>query len=287
MNKTEIPGLDELIGRALDEDIGTCDITTAATVPEDAVIEGKYIAKADGVICGTFVVERVFEIVGTDIDVKFFCADGDTVKKGEVIGTVSGNARAVLTGERVGLNIMQHLSGIATRTKKYVDDVAGTGAAVIDTRKSTPGLRALEKYAVRTGGGKNHRMNLSDGVLIKDNHIVAAGGIKAAVDAARKFAPHTLKIEVETETLVQVAEALEAGADIIMLDNMSVCDMKKAVDMIGGRALVEASGNMGDKTKEELIAVANTGVDMISIGALTNSVSAFDISLKFSSLKTD
>jgi len=287
MNRTEIPGLDDLLVRALDEDVGTCDITTAATVPENAVIDGNYIAKADGVLCGTFVVKRVFELIGGDVKTEFFRSDGDAVKKGEIIGTVSGNARAVLTGERVGLNILQHLSGIATRTKKYVDVLDGTRVSVIDTRKSTPGLRALEKYAVRTGGGRNHRMNLSDGVLIKDNHIVAAGGIKAAVDAARSFAPHTLKIEVETETLAQVAEALDAGADIIMLDNMSVDEMKSAVDMIGGKALVEASGNMGDKTDDELIAVANTGVDMISVGALTNSVAAFDISLKFTSLKAE
>ena len=286
MYKTVIPGLDDLIKRALDEDVGTCDVTTVATVPESAVIEGKYIAKADGVVCGTFILQKVFDKVGSGAKVALFVADGDKVKKGDIIGTVSGNARTVLIGERVGLNLLQHLSGIATRTGKYVDAVAGTGAAIVDTRKLTPGLRALEKYAVRVGGGKNHRMNLSDGVLIKDNHSVASGGIKEAVSAARAFAPHTLKIEVETETLDQVAEALEAGADIIMLDNMSVENMKKAVAMIGGKALVEASGNMGDKTKDELIAVAKTGVDMISIGALTNSVAAFDISLKFDQLKT-
>ena len=286
MYETVIPGLDDLIKRALDEDVGTCDVTTVATVPESAVIEGKYIAKADGVVCGTFILQKVFDKVGSGAKVALSVADGDKVKKGDIIGTVSGNARTVLIGERVGLNLLQHLSGIATRTGKYVDAVAGTGAAIVDTRKLTPGLRALEKYAVRVGGGKNHRMNLSDGVLIKDNHIVASGGIKEAVSAARAFAPHTLKIEVETETLDQVAEALEAGADIIMLDNMSVENMKKAVAMIGGKALVEASGNMGDKTKDELIAVAKTGVDMISIGALTNSVAAFDISLKFDQLKT-
>ena len=286
MYETVIPGLDDLIKRALDEDVGTCDVTTAATVPENAVIEGKYIAKADGVVCGTFILQKVFDKVGSGAKVTLSVADGDKVKKGDIIGTVSGNARTVLIGERVGLNLLQHLSGIATRTRKYVDAVAGTGASIVDTRKLTPGLRALEKYAVRVGGGKNHRMNLSDGVLIKDNHIVASGGIKEAVAAARAFAPHTLKIEVETETLDQVAEALEAGADIIMLDNMSVENMKKAVATIGGRALVEASGNMGDKTKDELVAVAKTGVDMISIGALTNSVAAFDISLKFNQLKT-
>ena len=281
MNGLGMFGFDEFIKRALEEDMGTGDITTNSTVSEDAEISGEYIAKDNGVLCGTFAVRRVFEIVGGDTKLEFYAKDGDIVKKGEIIGRVSGNARSVLMGERLGLNLMQHMSGIATCTKKYVDAVAGTNARIADTRKSTPGLRVLEKYAVRVGGGYNHRMNLSDGVLIKDNHIVAAGGIKAAVSAARRNAPHTLKIEVETETFEQINEAVEAGADIIMLDNMCNADMKKAVEIIGGRALTEASGNMGDKTPEQLLEVAKTGVDLISIGALTNSVKAFDISLKF------
>lgn len=274
-------GLDEFLISAIKEDVGTGDVTTEATIPADAEIEGRYIAKDDGIICGTDVCRRVFELVGGEFSLDFFVRDGDAVKRGDVIGKVSGNARAVLTGERLGLNIMQHLSGIATKTKYYVDIVEGTGAKIADTRKATPGMRVLEKYAVRVGGGYNHRMNLSDGVLIKDNHIVAAGGIKNAVAAARRHAPHTLKIEVETENEGQIREALEAGADIIMLDNMTLDETAEAVKLINRRATVEASGNMGDKSAEELRKIAMTGVDLISIGALTHSVKAFDISLKF------
>ena len=198
-----------------------------------------------------------------------------------MVAAVSGNARAILAGERVGLNLLQHMSGVATQTARAVAAVAGTGAKIVDTRKTTPGLRLLDKYAVRVGGGGNHRFNLADGVLIKDNHIVAAGGIAAAVEAARRNAPHSLRVEVEVETLEQLEEALEAGADIIMLDNMPTEKMREAVRAVGGRALTEASGNMGDKTDAELRAVAETGVDLISIGALTHSVRALDVSLKF------
>lgn len=279
-------GLDEFLISAIKEDVGTGDVTTEATIPADAEIEGRYIAKDDGIICGTDVCRRVFELVGGEFSLEFFVRDGDAVKRGDVIGKVSGNARAVLTGERLGLNIMQHLSGIATKTRYYVDIVAGTGAKIADTRKATPGMRVLEKYAVRVGGGYNHRMNLSDGVLIKDNHIVAAGGIKNAVAAARRHAPHTLKIEVETENEGQIREALDAGADIIMLDNMTLDETTEAVKLINRRATVEASGNMGDKSAEELRKIAMTGVDLISIGALTHSVKAFDISLKFT-IKTN
>lgn len=285
MNGIDIIRLDDFLKSALYEDVGTGDITTEATIPEDARIEGRYVAKDDGIICGTEVCRRVFDLVGGDVITEFYKNDGDAVKKGDIIGKVAGNARSVLTGERLGLNIMQHLSGIATKTKYYVDAVAGTGAMIADTRKATPGMRELEKYAVRVGGGHNHRMNLSDGVLIKDNHIVAAGGIKNAVAAAKKYAPHTMKIEVEVENEDEIREALDAGADVIMLDNMSIEDMAAAVKLIGGRAVVEASGNMGDKTTDELREVAETGVDLISIGALTHSVKAFDISLKFT-LKT-
>lgn len=279
-------GLDEFLIAAIKEDVGTGDITTEATIPESAMIEGRYIAKDDGIICGTDVCRRVFELVGGGTKLDFYVGDGALVKKGDVIGKVSGNARAVLTGERLGLNIMQHLSGIATRTRFYVDAVEGTGAKIVDTRKATPGMRVLEKYAVRVGGGYNHRFNLADGVLIKDNHIVAAGGIKNAVAAAKRHAPHTLKIEVETESESEIREALDAGADIIMLDNMTLDQMASAVKLIDRRAIVEASGNMGDKSAEELRKVALTGVDLISIGALTNSVKAFDISLKFT-IKTN
>lgn len=279
-------GLDEFLISAIKEDVGTGDVTTEATIPADAEIEGRYIAKDDGIICGTDVCRRVFELVGGEFSLEFFVRDGDAVKRGDVIGKVSGNARAVLTGERLGLNIMQHLSGIATKTKYYVDIVEGTGAKIADTRKATPGMRVLEKYAVRVGGGYNHRMNLSDGVLIKDNHIVAAGGIKNAVAAAKRHAPHTLKIEVETENEGQIREALDAGADVIMLDNMTLDETTEAVKLINRRATVEASGNMGDKSAEELRKIAMTGVDLISIGALTHSVKAFDISLKFT-IKTN
>ncbi|MBR7082431.1 MAG: carboxylating nicotinate-nucleotide diphosphorylase [Clostridia bacterium] len=279
-------GFDDFLISAIKEDVGTGDVTTEATIPADAEIEGRYIAKDDGIICGTDVCRRVFELVGGEFSLEFFVRDGDAVKRGDVIGKVSGNARSVLTGERLGLNIMQHLSGIATKTRYYVDIIEGTGARIADTRKATPGMRVLEKYAVRVGGGVNHRMNLSDGVLIKDNHIVAAGGIKNAVAAAKRHAPHTLKIEVETENEDEIREALEAGADIIMLDNMTLDKMAEAVKLINRRAIVEASGNMGDKSAEELRKVALTGVDLISIGALTHSVKAFDISLKFT-IKTN
>ncbi|HAZ20138.1 MAG TPA: carboxylating nicotinate-nucleotide diphosphorylase, partial [Clostridiales bacterium] len=197
------------------------------------------------------------------------------VKKGDLIATVSGNARSLLTAERTALNLMQRLSGVATRTRAAVQEVDGTGAKIVDTRKTTPLMRTLEKYAVRMGGGTNHRIGLFDGVLIKDNHIVAAGGITQAVKRAKAMAPHTLKIEVEVENFDQLQEALEAGADIIMLDNMSNEDMKKSTQIIAGRAITEASGNMGERNLRD---VANCGVDMISIGALTHSVKAMDIS---------
>ena len=204
--------------------------------------------------------------------------DGASFRRGDVLAEVRGNAVSILSGERVGLNLLQHLSGIATRTREAVDAVRGTSAHIVDTRKTTPGMRVLEKYAVRVGGGSNHRFNLADGVLIKDNHIVAAGSITEAVAAAKRHAPHTLKVEVETETMEQVDEAIAAGADIIMLDNMNNDAMRAAVSRIAGRALTEASGNMGER---DLRAVAETGVDLISIGALTHSVRAMDISLKF------
>ena len=274
--------VERILKSALAEDVGSGDVTSLSTVPPGRTISGRYIAKEDGVLCGLEVVARAFALLDASIAFTALAADGDRVRKGDVIATVSGDARAILAGERVGLNLLQHMSGVATQTARAVAAVAGTGAKIVDTRKTTPGLRVLDKYAVRMGGGGNHRFNLADGVLIKDNHIVAAGGIAAAVAAARERAPHSLKIEVEVETLEQLREALEAGADIIMLDNMPTEMMREAVRLVAGRALTEASGNMGDKTDAELRAVAETGVDLISIGALTHSVKALDISLKFS-----
>ena len=274
--------VERILKSALAEDVGSGDVTSLSTVPPGRTISGRYIAKEDGVLCGLEVVARAFALLDASIAFTALAADGDRVRKGDVIATVSGDARAILAGERVGLNLLQHMSGVATQTARAVAAVAGTGAKIVDTRKTTPGLRVLDKYAVRMGGGGNHRFNLADGVLIKDNHIVAAGGIAAAVAAARARAPHSLKIEVEVETLEQLREALEAGADIIMLDNMPMETMREAVRLVAGRALTEASGNMGDKTDAELRAVAETGVDLISIGALTHSVKALDISLKFS-----
>ncbi len=270
--------LNDLIERALREDIGTGDITTLSTIPAETVYTGRFIAKETGILCGVDVVRAVFNFVDPAIELNFSYKDGDKITKGEVIATVSGLARSILTGERLALNLLQHMSGIATRTYEAVEKVAGTKARIADTRKTTPGLRVLEKYAVKCGGGSNHRFNLADGVLIKDNHIAAAGSITAAVEMARRNIPHTLKIEVEVETFEELDEALAAGADIIMLDNMSNEDMKKAVEIVAGRAITEASGNMGEK---DLRAVAETGVDLISIGALTHSVKALDISLKF------
>lgn len=270
--------MDKMILSALEEDIGNGDITTLSTVDEDKVIDGSFIAKEKGVVCGLPVVKRIFELLDDTVRLEFNAMEGDFVEKGSVIAKISGPARSILTGERVALNFLQRLSGIATRTRTAQEQVAGTKAVIADTRKTTPGLRSVEKYAVRIGGGSNHRFNLADGVLIKDNHIAASGSIRNAISRAREMAPHTLKIEVEVETFDQIREALESKADIIMLDNMSIEDMTKAVGMINGRALVEASGNMGDK---DLRGVAMTGVDIISIGALTHTIHAMDISLRF------
>jgi len=269
---------DEIILSALREDVGTGDITTNTTISEDKTVFGKFIAKDNGIICGLEVCERVFKILDENIEFTAIKKDGEAVKYNDIIATVSGNARNVLTAERTAINLLQRMSGIATETAKAVEQIAGTKAKIADTRKTTPGLRVFEKYAVKTGGGTNHRFNLSDGILIKDNHIAAAGGIINAVKSARANAPHTLKIEVECENMKDVEDAIIAKADIIMLDNMTNEDMKKAVGYINGRAVTEASGNMGDK---DLRAAAETGVDIISIGALTHSVKSLDISLKF------
>ncbi len=270
--------LDPFLQRALEEDIGTGDITTLSTIEEHRIAHGRYIAKGSGILCGIEVAQRVFALLDPTIVLTPNKKDGDFVEKGEIIATVTGPAINVLTGERVGLNLMQHLSGIATRTAEAVKSVAGYHAVIADTRKTTPGMRVLEKYAVKVGGGSNHRFNLADGVLIKDNHIAAAGSITAAVERARKAIPHTLKIEVEVETKEQLEEALAVKADIIMLDNMSCEAMAEAVKIVNGRAVTEASGNMGERNLAE---VAATGVEIISIGALTHTVVPLDISLKF------
>ena len=269
--------LDGLFHAALEEDVGTGDITTICCVPGSSRSKGVFLARERGVLCGVFVTARIFEIIDKDLVFKAMVKDGEQLEAGDIIATVEGSTHGILKGERVALNFMQRLSGISTATAKAASAVAGTKVKITDTRKCTPGLRALEKYAVRMGGGTNHRFGLDDGILIKDNHITAAGGIQAAVKAVRNNAPKMKKIEVETETLDQVRQAVDAGADIIMLDNMSCEQMKEAVALIDGRALTEASGNMG---KRDLLEVANTGVDIISIGALTHSVKSLDISLK-------
>lgn len=273
---------DKIILMTLEEDMPGGDITSLASVAENARAKGAFKAKADGVLCGMEIAKRTFELVGGDVTLRCLFKDGDLVKKGDILAEIEGDARSILAGERTALNLMQRASGIATSTRKAVDSVKGTNAKITDTRKTMPGLRMLDKYAVRVGGGTNHRYSLSDGVLIKDNHIAAAGGLSDAVISAKAYVPHTLKVEVETETLEQVKEALSAGADIIMLDNMSYEMMAEAVKIINGKAITEASGNMGER---DLKAVAETGVDLISIGALTHSVKALDISLKFEIIK--
>lgn len=269
---------DDILKLALREDIGTGDITTESTIAADATITGDFISRVDGVVCGTFVAARCFELVDPTIVYTPIKKEGEAVKAGESIATVSGNARSILTAERTALNMMQRMCAIATTSAYYNDLVKDYPATVVDTRKTTPGLRALEKYAVKTGGCGNHRFCLSDGVLIKDNHIKAAGGVTAAIRAARQNVPFVLKIEIECDTLEQVKESVEAGADIIMLDNMTPEQMTQAVKFINGRALVEASGNMH---KRDIREVAACGVDIISIGGLTHSVAAMDISLEF------
>mgnify|MGYP004616370395 CR=1 FL=1 len=270
--------IDKIIELSLSEDIGSGDITTLSTIPDNTQAEGVFIAKQDFVLCGIDIAKKVFLKVDNSVEFKILRKDGDAIQKGETIASVSGNASSLLIAERTALNIMQRLSGISTKTAGCVEMVRGTKAKITDTRKTTPGMRALEKYAVRVGGGSNHRFNLADGVLIKDNHIAASGGIAKAIENARKTIPHTLKIEVEVENFEQLREAILAGADIIMLDNMSNEDMAKAVKIVDGKALVEASGNMDKRNLKE---VADTGVDIISIGALTHTVTAADISLKF------
>lgn len=270
-----------LIELALAEDLLGGDVTTAATVLPDTQATATLLAKAPGVISGLGAAREVFAQVDPALEFVPLVEDGDTVPAMTPIARVSGNARSILAGERLALNLLQRLSGVATVTARYASEVRGTKARVVDTRKTTPGLRVLEKAAVRHGGGHNHRFGLGDGVLIKDNHLAAVGGahrVRDAVRAARAAAPHTLRIEVEVTTLPELAEALEAEADIVMLDNMSVADMREAVQFTGGRALLEASGGV---TLETIREIAETGVDLISVGALTHSAPALDISLDF------
>ncbi len=270
--------IDKIVLNALEEDMPYGDVTTDNLIPEDDVTEAKFIAKADGIIAGMPVVSRVFELIDSRISIEIFKNDGDKVTKGDIIAILNGPTAGILKGERTALNLMQRLSGIATRTNVFTELVKDYKVSVADTRKTTPGLRYLEKYAVRCGGGRNHRYSLSDAVMLKDNHIAAGGGILSAVAKVRANIPHTVKIEVEVENMDMVREAVESGADIIMLDNMNEAAMAEAVKHINGRALVEASG---DVTEERIRAIAETGVDIISIGRITHSVKALDISLRF------
>jgi nicotinate-nucleotide pyrophosphorylase (carboxylating) len=268
--------IDRLIDMALDEDLGSGDITTQHLIPAGAQGTARIIAKELLVICGLPVSQRVFQRVAPHIRIDSDHADGDVVNPGQIVARLTGPLAGLLAGERVALNFLQRLSGIATHVRTYAQAVTGTAVRLVDTRKTTPGWRVLEKYAVRIGGGYNHRMGLYDGVLIKDNHIAACGGIQTAVERIRTHTSHLVKIEVETTTLEEVQEALTAKADVIMLDNMDPATIKKAVALIAGRALVEVSGGV---TLENLKALANTGVDIISVGALTHSARAVDLSM--------
>lgn len=268
---------DKLIMQALEEDITSEDISTNAVMPKEQMGEVDLICKEDGVIAGLWVFERVFTLLDPNVTVSLSVKDGDEVKKGQKMGTVAGDIRVLLSGERTALNYLQRMSGIATYTRSVAKLLEGSKTKLLDTRKTTPNMRIFEKYAVRVGGGYNHRYNLSDGVLLKDNHIGAAGSVRKAVEMAREYAPFVRKIEIETENLDMVREAVEAGADIIMLDNMSPEMMRDAVDYIDGRAKTECSGNV---TKENVAQLTAVGVDYISSGALTHSAPILDISLK-------
>lgn len=268
---------DKLIRMALEEDITSEDVSTNAVMPTNVKGTVDLIAKEDGVIAGMDVYARVFKLLDESMEIEMFCQDGDEVKKGDLMAKVTGDIRVLLSGERVALNYLQRMSGIATYTMSVVKLLEGSGVTLLDTRKTTPNCRVFEKYAVRVGGGCNHRYNLSDGVLLKDNHIGAAGSITKAIQMAKAYAPFVRKIEIETETLEQVAEAVEAGADIIMLDNMTPEVMKQAVALIDGRAQTECSGNI---TKENIARICEIGVDFVSSGALTHSAPILDISMK-------
>ena len=268
---------DELIRSALAEDVTNEDVSTACILRERTEGQADLLCKQDGVIAGLPVFARVFAILDEKTEVTFFAKDGDQVKKGQKLAQVRGDMRAILTGERTALNYLQRMSGIATYTANVVRLLEGSSLRLVDTRKTTPNMRIFEKYAVRIGGGGNHRYNLSDAILLKDNHIGAAGGVKQAVAKAKAYAPFTMKIEVETETLEMVKDAVEAGADIIMLDNMTHEQMKQAVALIAGRAVVEISGNV---TAENIEKLKDIGADIVSSGALTHSAPILDVSLK-------
>ncbi len=269
--------VDNYIINTLKEDITSEDVSTNAVMPENRKGSAQLICKQDGVLCGLDVFERAFKLLDENSRFETEFSDGDEVKKGTLIGTVYGDIKALLSAERTGLNYLQRMSGIATVTREYAKELEGYKTVLLDTRKTTPNMRPFEKHAVKVGGGTNHRYNLSDGVLLKDNHIGAAGSVKKAIEMAKAYAPFVRKIEIETETLEQVKEALEAGADIIMLDNMDNETMKEAVKIIDGRAETECSGNV---TKERLRSIAETGVDFVSCGALTHSAPIIDFSLK-------
>ena len=268
---------DQLIRMALQEDITSEDVSTNAVMPTEVKGTVDLIAKEDGIIAGLDVYARVFQMLDEKTEIDFKCKDGDEVKKGELMATLTGDIRVLLSGERVALNYLQRMSGIATYTRQVAKLLEGSKVTLLDTRKTTPNCRVFEKYAVRVGGGCNHRYNLSDGVLLKDNHIGAAGSITKAITMAKEYAPFVRKIEIEVETLEQVKEAVEAGADIIMLDNMTPEGMKQAVELIDGRAQTECSGNI---TKENIARIREIGVDFVSSGALTHSAPILDISMK-------
>lgn len=269
--------VEPLILSALQEDISSEDVSTNSVMPYNQAGEVDLICKQDGIICGLQVFERVFTLLDEKTNVEFFVKDGDEVKNGQLMAKVHGDIKTLLCGERTALNYLQRMSGIATYTNSVAGLLKGTKTKLLDTRKTTPNNRIFEKYAVRVGGGNNHRYNLSDGVLLKDNHIGAAGGVKEAIAMAKEYAPFVRKIEVEVETVAMVKEAVEAGADIIMLDNMTHEEMKEAIDYIAGRAEIEVSGNV---TKENIARLVDLGVDFISSGALTHSAPIMDISLK-------
>lgn len=269
--------VDNLILMALQEDISSEDVTTNAVMRESKAGTAQLICKQDGIIAGLDVFQRVFELLDENCEVIQYFKDGDSVKNGDLLAVVNGDIRALLSGERTALNFLQRMSGIATYTRSVADLLKGSKTKLLDTRKTTPNMRIFEKYAVKVGGGYNHRYNLSDGVLIKDNHIGAAGGVAKAIQMAKEYAPFVRKIEVEVENLDMLKEALDAGADIIMLDNMSTEDMKKAVEMVAGKAETECSGNV---TKENIKRIVDIGVDYVSSGALTHSAPILDVSLK-------
>lgn len=269
--------VDDYIINTLKEDITSEDVSTNAVMPENKQGKADLICKQDGIVCGLDVFERTFKILDDTSRFEANFKDGDFVKKGDLIGVIYGDVKAILSGERTALNYLQRMSGIATMTREYVNELKGYKTVLLDTRKTTPNMRPFEKHAVKIGGATNHRYNLSDGVLLKDNHIGAAGSVTKAIKMAKAYAPFVRKIEIETETLEQVKEALDAGADIIMLDNMDNDTMRKAVEMIGDKAQTECSGNV---TKERLKEIAEIGVDFVSCGALTHSAMIMDVSLK-------